>query len=132
LSENVGTVFKHVDDKALRSLEGSQCHYCERSDVPVYSYFGVIVNPTSAANVELATEEPEVDELCAECINSGKIERRDRFAAEQIIPRFAKESEQAWEEVHRLPEVPLFLQGFDWPMCCGIWTDFTGSPPDSR
>jgi hypothetical protein len=25
---------------------------------------------------------------------------------------------------HKLPEIPLFLQGFDWPMCCGVWTNF--------
>jgi hypothetical protein len=124
----MGTIFKHVDDNALRTCGGDKCQFCERNDVPVYSYPGRIINPSLAANPDLAKAYPEVDELCAQCINSGNVHRRYLSNAEKIIKRFARDESQAWVEFHQLPDVPLFLQGFDWPMCCGRWADFTGSP----
>ena len=126
LSE-MGSVFKHVDDTALRECGGEECHLCGRSDVPIYGYFGEIVDP-SMTEPDAAPGANEVDELCADCINSGRVRRRFTWEAEKIITGFAKDAEFAWAEFHKLPDAPLFLQGFDWPMCCGVWSDFTGSP----
>src|SRR5262245_683882 len=120
----MGSVFKHVDDEALRTSDGSECHLWARTDVSVYTYFGKIVDSSESDG----SVDDEVDELCADCINSGRVQRRNTFEAERIISRFATDRERAWAEFHQLPDVPLLLQGFDWPMCCGNWADFTGSP----
>ncbi len=55
--------------------------------------------------------------------------RSDPWSVEDTIPRFASNAEQAWADFNTLPSIPLFLQGkLDWPLCCGTWCEFTGSP----
>jgi hypothetical protein len=128
----VGTVFKHVADSALGSGLGTACHHCEREDLPIYPYFGEIVNPELAHDPQLAREEPAVSELCAECIVGGNVRRDNHFEAESTIARFAADPDRAWKEFHQLPNLPLFLQRLDWPMCCGEWCEFTGIPGSYR
>lgn len=125
-------LFEHVAEKAERAIDDpdARCQYCERAYVPVFGYPGVIVDPSRAANPELATTDPEVFELCADCINSSAVERNDDFEASRLIAHFATDPKAALAAYHRLPDIPLFLQRFDWPICCGTWCVFTGSPTD--
>lgn len=125
-------LFEHVAKDAERAIDDpdARCQHCERTGVPVFRYPGVIVDPSFAADPELAATDPEVFELCAGCINSSATERTDHFEAGQLIARFASDPQAAWNAYHRLPDIPLFLQRFDWPICCGTWCVFTGSPID--
>jgi uncharacterized protein CbrC (UPF0167 family) len=129
----VGSVFRHVADTAMYPCGGEQCHHCERTGLPIYSYSGEIIDPSLAHNPALAAEEPRIEELCADCIRSGNVRKRD-YRVRQIlttVTRFAADRVRAVEEYHRLPDVPLFLQGEDWPMCCGEWCEFVGVPASS-
>ncbi len=38
----MGTTFRYVADGALAPCGGDQCHHCERTDAPIYSYSGRI------------------------------------------------------------------------------------------
>jgi uncharacterized protein CbrC (UPF0167 family) len=98
--------------------------------VPIYSFTGRIVDPSLAKNSALATEEPEVCELCSACILGGNVRKSDYQIREMmpIVTTLAADRARAIEEYHRIPEIPLFLQRDDWPMCCGEWCEFVGVP----
>lgn len=125
----MGSVFTFVADEALRPADADACHHCGGSNQPIYDYFGEIIDPEQAADPQLARDHPDVSWLCAPCINGGNVRRTDTWSVEDTIPRFAENAEAAWADFNRLPNIPLFLQGkLDWPMCCGTWCEFTGSP----
>ncbi|MFO0799099.1 MAG: hypothetical protein U0804_16650 [Gemmataceae bacterium] len=126
-------MFLHVADGAMYPCGGDSCHHCERSDVPVYGFDGEIVNPDLAKNPALAADEPQVSELCASCILGGNV-RKSAYRIREITPivtRWAADPVRAIEEYHRTPDIPLLMQRYDWPMCCGGWCEFVGTP-DTR
>jgi uncharacterized protein CbrC (UPF0167 family) len=126
----VGTTFRYVADGALAPCGGEQCHHCERTDAPIYTYSGRIVDPALAKNPNLARQEPDVDELCADCILSGNVRKRGG-AMKEIMPTieaFAADRSRMVEEYHRMPRLPFF-QGDTWPMCCGEFTEYIGNQP---
>lgn len=125
----MGSVLTYVADNALRRIEGGVCHLCEFRQEAVYPYYGEIIDPELARNPELARQEPEVSELCAGCINGGNVKRTDAWTVSEVVSRFSSEPARAWLGFNKLPNIPLFIQGvFDWPMCCGDWCEFVGSP----
>lgn len=127
----MGQRFRHIADSALEPCEGTVCHHCERDDRPIFEYSGRIVDPKLAADPALAEEEPEVSELCADCILGGNVVRDmdDRLRA--LVDKLS-DSRRLWREFQQLPEIPLFLQGFDWPLCCGDWCELVGCADNHR
>ncbi len=116
----MGSVFRQVADVAMYPCGGEQCHHCERTGVPVYRYWGEILDPALAHDPVLAAEEPEVHNV-----------RKSNYRVGLVTPtvaRFAADRERAMVEYHQLPDIPLFLQREDWPMCCGEWCEFVGVP----
>ena len=67
---------------------GTQCHHCETESAPIYDFFGEIVDPDLAADPQLARDEPEVSELCAECILGGNIRKHITPEIQKTINRF--------------------------------------------
>lgn len=125
----MGSVLTYVSDEALCVSELGPCQHCARPDVPAYNFWGEVIDPNLAADVELAIEEPELNCLCADCINGGNIRRTDTWAVEDTVSRFAGDEAMVWREFNKLPDIPLFIQGkLDWPLCCGGWTEFIGAP----
>lgn len=124
----MGATFPLIHDEALFPCSGTVCHFCESDDVPIYEYNGVILHPDHAANPELAREEPEVSELCAKCILGGHIEKEIEPSIQATLNRFATDKQAALAAFQRTPDIPLFLQFQDWPMCCGQWCEFIGIP----
>lgn len=126
----MGSVFRHVADTALYPCGGDACQQCGRADRPIYDYTGRIVDPLLAADPALAADEPHVYEVCADCIRGGNL-RKSEVRVREVMPMvraFAAHPERAVAEYHRLPDIPLFLQRDDWPMCCGEWCEFAGVP----
>ena len=126
----MGSTFRYIADGSLTPCGGSQCHHCECSGVPIYSYGGYIVDPTLAKNPQLAREEPDVYELCAECIVGGNVRKHESSMREIVrtIQAFATDRQRATEEYHGTPDLPLF-QGKVWPMCCGDFAEYVGEYP---
>lgn len=128
----MGTTFRHMADGALAPCGGHKCHHCERTDVPIYTYHGRILNPALAKDVDLARRDPDVDELCADCILGGNV-CKDNVTVKEIlrtIESFAADKQRVIEEYHRMPHLPFF-QGEVWPMCCGDLTEYIGDHPSS-
>jgi hypothetical protein len=126
----MGTTFRYIADAALRGMDEGECHHCGRTVSPLFYYSGVIVDPNLSSDPDLAREEPRVDEACGPCILSGNL-RKDAYIvgiATRQLRQFGADVPSMLEGLHRTPEVPLFLQGFDWPVCCGEWCEFTGTP----
>lgn len=124
------TVFEFVLDSVLPHRVGDACHHCGSTSSPVFDYSGEIVNPLLAADTELALAEPEVDLLCAKCIHGGNVRRSMSPELEANLKELASDRSAARDAWDQLPEIPLFLQEFDWPFCCDAWCVFTGSPLD--
>ncbi|MCA9068781.1 MAG: hypothetical protein KDA84_07655 [Planctomycetaceae bacterium] len=128
----MGSTFRYIADEAMYPCGGTECHHCERDDVPIYDFRGVIVDPSLAKNPQLAIEEPEVSELCADCVLSGNI-IKDPYEISRIqgiVNTYARDKDAAIANYHTIPHIPLMMQDEDWPMCCGDWCEFQGCPPD--
>ena len=124
----MGTILKYIADHALYPCGGTVCHHCECSDKPIFSYFGEIINPNTAKDSQLALEEPDISELCVDCINGGYVRRSDVYEFETTIQLYSNNKDYSLRELNYLPYIPLFLQGTDWPMCCGEWSEYLGYP----
>ncbi len=73
----MGKLLKYISDKALYKCGGSVCYHCESEDKPIYDFYGEIIDPQKAKDPELAKEEPDISEVCADCINCGNLRRTD-------------------------------------------------------
>ncbi|WP_442506735.1 CbrC family protein [Novipirellula sp. SH528] len=124
----MGSLFTYIDDTALIPCGGTQCHHCETESAPIFNFDGEIINPDLAANPQLARDEPEVSELCAECILGGNLRKDITPEIRKTINRFATDIDSALAAFGKTPSIPLFLQYNDWPMCCGDWAEFFGTP----
>lgn len=127
----MGTLFRYVADTMLATENtdfDDTCDHCHCTDQIIYQYYGEIIDPELAADPELARDEPEIESLCAACLLGSNTKRTNEYKVEEYIEKFAKDLSYCWQELHKLPEIPLFLQGFTWPMCCGEWTEFYAVP----
>ncbi|MCC9656698.1 CbrC family protein [Rhodopirellula halodulae] len=128
----MGITFRYIADIALEPSELGECQCCERAAAVSYNYRGEIVDPSAAANSKLAEEEPEIYAACAGCINAGLVRKSEYEIADiqKLINRFASDKQDAVKQYHRIPHIPLMMQGEDWPLCCGDWCEFIGVPTD--
>lgn len=128
----MGATFRYIAETALESSELGDCQCCERASVVSYAYRGEIVDPSAAANPQLAEEDPAIHAACADCINDGLVRKDDYEISEiqSVINAFANNKEKVIDQYHQIPHIPLMMQREDWPMCCGDWCEFTGVPAD--
>ncbi len=126
----MGTQFRYIADAALRGMDEGECHHCGRVVSPLFYYSGEIVDPNLSSDPRLAREEPRVCEACGPCILGGNLRRDDYTVgiATRKLRQFGADVPRMLDALHRMPNAPLFLQGFDWPVCCGEWCEFTGCP----
>jgi hypothetical protein len=126
----MGTTFRYIADAAFRQMDSGQCHHCGRTASPLFYYSGTIVDPDLSSDPALAREEPDVCEACGPCIVGGNLCKNDHVIgiATRLLRRFGADIPSMLDALNRTPKSPLFLQDFDWPVCCGEWCEFTGYP----
>ena len=66
-------------------------------------------------------------ELCVSCFGKGTRARSDSDI-EETISRFGHSHERLHHSARWLPDLPHFMQFFDWPLCCDDWCIFVGWP----
>lgn len=116
-------------DDALPDFQicGTECHHCGRTDKPIYLFDGTIIDPNKANNPQLAIKEPEVCEVCADCIKAGNIEISNYYLGElennlEYDENFPKES------IQNISATPCIsgVQRSYWPTCCNDFTEYVG------
>lgn len=128
----MGSTFRYISDAAMEESDLGECQHCESPGIPSYNYRGEIIDPTLAANSELASKDNGIFAACAPCIHGGNL-RKDEYElgrVRPIIDSFASDRIAAVRSYHLIPHIPLMMQDEDWPMCCGDWCEFIGNPPD--
>ena len=130
----MGTAFRYLADHTL--TEDDSADVCPRCQQHVEAF-------TTSGFLD-ANREDEFFHLCADCLRSiplRQLEPRDgERTAQNIVnqhfpkgtlsgaARFSKAVEIC-DEFRRTPRIPMFLQGEDWPSCCGEFTQYVGTEP---
>ncbi len=132
----MGSIFKYISDELLSESAETSCPAC-RSSNPAFTI------DATPEQEEWGARGPRVDSLCATCIRSIPLRRlapRDQeMVVQQLInAHYGKGILKGWErlskllnicdELRRTPHIPLFLQGEDWPYCCGDFMEYIGTP----
>ncbi|MGJ1430310.1 hypothetical protein ACR79M_01560 [Sphingobacterium spiritivorum] len=133
----MGKIFDLIADSALEKLDSyyDECHVCNRTDIDLYPYQG-----------KLHLENGEVDDdiyaACSSCILKGNLTHSCDFAYFEIIDQYLRQkdlNDAAYihnkniltEKYQKTPDIPIFMQYDDRPLCCNDITEFTGYPKDA-
>jgi hypothetical protein len=133
----MGTIFKYLTDEALaRSAESGPCPGCS-TDAPVFRI------EAAPHQEEWTGSDPMVEALCAQCLRSTPLRRLEPRDQEMDVQRLLSQHYPKGvltgrerlgklvgicDELRRTPRAPLFLQGEDWPFCCGDFAEYVGYP----
>ncbi|VTR91328.1 Uncharacterized protein OS=Rhodopirellula sp. SWK7 GN=RRSWK_07228 PE=4 SV=1 [Gemmata massiliana] len=129
----MGEVFRYVADSALPAHR--------HSDLPcsICGAFGDVYYVCADIEEPDGSESP-ISEACVACIRRLAPEQVSRWATEKRLPAYLKTTPEFDEptvrerlvaitqELRRTPRLPHFVQGDDWPFCCGDLTEYTGEP----
>jgi hypothetical protein len=130
----MGQIFDLIADSALVKLDDyyTECHVCERADVDLYHYDGKLHN---------ANEETEdVYAVCAECIKTAALTHTAGFEYLRTIDHYLENISESKDQLQNelvqkyqhTPNIPIFMQYEDRPLCCNAITEFTGHPHDKE
>lgn len=132
----MGALFKYVSDEIIDAVETGSCPACNKST----RVFPIDATP---GQEEWNLDGDRVEELCAACLRSIPLRklayRPQERKLQELINRFCPKGTLIPEmrlgkligicdELRRTPELPLFLQGEDWPFCCGDFAEYIGVP----
>ncbi|SHF70376.1 hypothetical protein [Pedobacter caeni] len=132
----MGQLFELIADHALEKLDDyyDECHVCDQTAVDLYRYQG-----------KLHLENGEIDDdiyaVCTDCLLTKKLTHSCDFDYIRTITNYLATSSLSIEEqesmrqiliekYQKTPDVPLFMQYVDRPLCCNDITMFTGHPTD--
>lgn len=129
----MGQLFELIADNALETLDEyyTDCNVCGKSEIDLYEYNG-----------KYRLDNGEIDDdifaVCAECILTKNLSHVCDFEYIKTIKEYLSNTDltiqeqselenKLIEKYQRTPDIPLFVQGDDTPLCCNDITEFTGS-----
>lgn len=112
----MGQLFTYIADDALRTWPYGTCSLCDRADVAAYPYSGFMMRKDGRIE--------ELEAVCADCLRSHSLQ----WANESELPAVIRQSGELLARLRQTPQIPLMMQYFDWPVCCGDLCEFSGSP----
>ena len=129
----MGEVFRYVADSALSAHRHVDlpCPICDNSGDVYYIHADI---------QEADGSESPISEACAACIRRLDPGQASAWDTEKRLPAHLKATPgldkhaarerlaAITQELRRTPRLPHFVQGDDWPFCCGDLTEYTGEP----
>jgi hypothetical protein len=120
----MGSIFELIADKALKAEElADECDVCAKSGIPCYPCRAMVVRPDGTADMAQT-----VDSVCEACFKAGRIAHYGDFDLNLEIDDHASNPEAAKLLLRKTPRLQKFVQGPQWPLCCGHLTEYTGTP----
>ncbi len=130
----MGKLFELIADHALKKLDedDDECHVCGKTHIDLYPYQG-----------KLTFENGKVDDdiyaACAGCLLTKALSHNCDFEYIKTIDKYLATSNlnteqqqirkiQLIEKYQKTPDIPLFMQYQDRPLCCNDITEFSGHP----
>ncbi|MDR2918057.1 MAG: CbrC family protein [Tannerella sp.] len=137
----MGKVFELISDNALKKLDDyyTECHVCEREDVDLYTYQGTVYDENGNA----LDDSWDSYAVCADCILAGRVTHICDFEYIKTIDHYLEMSnltiekksltrERLINKYQRTPDIPIFMQHEDRPLCCNDITEFIGHPKNDE
>ncbi|MDM1554417.1 CbrC family protein [Chryseobacterium indologenes] len=134
----MGQLFELISDDALEKLDEyyTECHVCEKPDVDLYPYQGQII-------LENGEIDDDIYAACHDCLQSKPMAHSCSFLYEKTIekylyslnlphPRKIELKTVLTEKYNRTPDIPIFMQRPDIPLCCEDITEFIGYPQNDK
>lgn len=135
----MGQIFELIADQALEKLDEyyDECHVCGATDADLYSYQGVLT-------LNDGTIDDDIYAACEKCIRSKQLKHAGEADYNSTIKKYIEslgqlegnEKSQLLEKLiqknRRTPDIPVFLQRVDRPMCCSDITEFKGYPSNEE
>lgn len=132
----MGSLFRYIANDIAGQAESGMCPACSQH--------------VSLFPIEVAIDDDEWDassdcteELCADCIRRLPLRKFSPRNGERVVqqminlhhPKGTLSGERRinklvsiCDEHRRTPTFPLFIQGEDWPYCCGDFCEYVGAP----
>ncbi|MBE9597941.1 hypothetical protein [Pedobacter sp. MC2016-24] len=133
----MGQIFELIADQALETLDSyyTECHICERENLDLYTYQGKYVMKNGEIDDDLYA-------LCEECIKNKGVSHICDFQYIKTIEGYLESEnlgenekeilkQQLTDKYQKTPDIPIFLQYTDRPLCCKDITEFKGYPQDN-
>ena len=130
----MGKIFELISDKSLEKLDDYyvECHVCNNNSLDLYQFQGEI-------KLEKGEIDDEIYAVCAKCIKTKKLKHINDYEYIEVINNYLKSKdlsidfyselrEKLISKYQQTPDIPLFTQYEDRPLCCNDITEFIGQP----
>ena len=137
----MGKIFELISDITLEKSGEyyTECHVCDRKDTDLYAYQGTVYDENGNA----LDDSYDSYAVCADCILAGRVTHTCDFVYIKTIDRYLESSGLATEKkplmrtclidkYQRTPDIPIFMQYEDRPLCCNDITEFIGYPVNDK
>ncbi len=134
----MGQIFELIADNALEKMDDyySECHVCNRTDVDLYDYQG-------KHQLENGEIDDDIYAVCAECILTKNLFHICDFEYLKAIKSYLSTTNLSIQEQEQLsnkliqkyqktPDIPIFMQHHDVPLCCNDIVEFIGYPANDN
>lgn len=134
----MGQLFELISDEAIEKSDEdyTECHVCQKTGIDLYPYQG-------KATLDDGTIDDDIYAVCSDCLKTKPLVHTGGFFYTETIEKYL--ASQPLNETQKLnlkeiligkynqtPDIPLFLQRPDQPICCNDITEFTGYPADDE
>lgn len=130
----MGKLFESISDDAIEKEDEyyTECHICEKTGVDLYPYQGQAI-------LENGDIREDIDVACHECLQTKQLTHTCSFLYEETIEKYlesrnpteirkAELKEIILRKYNQTPDIPMFMQRPDVPLCCEDMTEFIGYP----
>ncbi len=132
----MGNLFELIADTAIEKLDSyyHSCHVCNKSNLDLFRYQG-------RHHLDNGEIDDDIYAVCAECILTKDLRHSCAFEYIKTIESYFEnsslpsEEQQSFkrsliEKYQKTPDIPIFVQYTDRPLCCNDITEFVGHPTD--